>query len=87
LRSRPSPTTAGSRRRRSAISPTLRFVEAKESVILHDPVEVGKTMIAQALGHAACRQRRQRHEDVVSRRRPGGGLRRSLALDVLTASA
>jgi DNA replication protein DnaC len=34
---------------------TLRFVEAGESVILHGPVGVGKTMIAQALGHAACR--------------------------------
>jgi DNA replication protein DnaC len=34
---------------------TLRFVEASESVILHGPVGVGKTMIAQALGHAACR--------------------------------
>lgn len=35
---------------------TLRFVEAGESVILHGPVGVGKTMIAQALGHAACRR-------------------------------
>jgi DNA replication protein DnaC len=35
---------------------TLRFIEASESVILHGPVGVGKT-IAQALGHAACRQR------------------------------
>jgi DNA replication protein DnaC len=34
---------------------TLRFIEAGESVILHGPVGVGKTMIAQALGHAACR--------------------------------
>ena len=34
---------------------TLRFIEASESVILHGPVGVGKTMIAQALGHAACR--------------------------------
>ena len=34
---------------------TLRFVTAGESVILHGPVGVGKTMIAQALGHAACR--------------------------------
>lgn len=34
---------------------TLRFMEASESVILHGPVGVGKTMIAQALGHAACR--------------------------------
>ena len=31
-----------------------RFVEAGESVILHGPVGVGKSMIAQALGHAAC---------------------------------
>ena len=35
---------------------TLRFVEAGESVILHGPVGVGKTMLAQALGHAACRR-------------------------------
>ncbi len=35
---------------------TLRFVEAGESVILHGPVGVGKSMIAQALGHAACRR-------------------------------
>jgi len=35
---------------------TLRFVEADESVILHGPVGVGKSMIAQALGHAACRR-------------------------------
>jgi DNA replication protein DnaC len=35
---------------------TLRFIEAGESVILHGPVGVGKSMIAQALGHAACRR-------------------------------
>lgn len=35
---------------------TLRFVEAGESVIIHGPVGVGKTMIAQALGHQACRR-------------------------------
>jgi DNA replication protein DnaC len=35
---------------------TLRFVEAGESVILHGPVGVGKSMIAQALGHLACRR-------------------------------
>ncbi len=34
---------------------TLRFIEAGESVVLHGPVGVGKTMIAQALGHLACR--------------------------------
>jgi DNA replication protein DnaC len=34
---------------------TLRFVEAGESVILHGPVGVGKSMIAQALGNLACR--------------------------------
>ena len=34
----------------------LRFVEAGQSVILHGPVGVGKTMIAQALGHQACRR-------------------------------
>ena len=35
---------------------TLRFVEAGESVILHGPVGVGKSMIAQALGQLACRR-------------------------------
>jgi DNA replication protein DnaC len=35
---------------------TLRFVDAGESVVLHGPVGVGKSMIAQALGHAACRR-------------------------------
>jgi DNA replication protein DnaC len=35
---------------------TMRFVERGESVILHGPVGVGKTMIAQALGHHACRR-------------------------------
>jgi DNA replication protein DnaC len=35
---------------------TLRFVEAGESVILHGPVGVGKSMVAQALGHQACRR-------------------------------
>ncbi len=33
----------------------LRFIERNESVILHGPVGVGKTSIAQALGHQACR--------------------------------
>jgi DNA replication protein DnaC len=33
----------------------LRFVDRAESVILHGPVGVGKTFIAQALGHQACR--------------------------------
>jgi DNA replication protein DnaC len=35
---------------------TLRFVESGESVVLHGPVGVGKTMVAQALGHQACRR-------------------------------
>jgi DNA replication protein DnaC len=35
---------------------TLRFIEAGESVIIHGPVGVGKTMIAQCLGHQACRR-------------------------------
>jgi DNA replication protein DnaC len=34
---------------------TLRFLDAGESVVLHGPVGVGKSMIAQALGHTACR--------------------------------
>ncbi|HET9869303.1 MAG TPA: IS21-like element helper ATPase IstB, partial [bacterium] len=35
---------------------TLRFLDAGESIVLHGPVGVGKTFIAQALGHAACRR-------------------------------
>lgn len=35
---------------------SMRFVDAGESVILHGPVGVGKTMIAQALGQQACRR-------------------------------
>lgn len=35
---------------------TLRFVDAGQSVILHGPVGVGKTHIAQALAHQACRR-------------------------------
>ena len=34
---------------------TLRFMTTSESVILHGPVGVGKTFIAQAIGHHACR--------------------------------
>ena len=34
---------------------TLRFLTAGESIILHGPVGVGKTFIAQAVGHHACR--------------------------------
>jgi len=34
---------------------TLRFLDNGESVVLHGPVGVGKSMIAQALGHCACR--------------------------------
>ena len=35
---------------------TLGFVDAGQSVVLHGPVGVGKSHIAQALGHAACRR-------------------------------
>jgi DNA replication protein DnaC len=33
----------------------LRFLDAGESIVLHGPVGVGKSHVAQALGHAACR--------------------------------
>jgi DNA replication protein DnaC len=35
---------------------TLRFLDRGESIILHGPVGVGKTMLAQALGQLACRR-------------------------------
>lgn len=35
---------------------SLRFIDAGESVVLHGPVGVGKSMVAQGLGHAACRR-------------------------------
>lgn len=35
---------------------TCGFIERKESVLLVGPVGVGKTHVAQAIGHAACRQ-------------------------------
>jgi DNA replication protein DnaC len=34
---------------------TLRFLTTGESIVLHGPVGVGKTFIAQAIGHHACR--------------------------------
>ena len=33
----------------------LRFLDAGESIVLHGPVGVGKSHVAQAIGHAACR--------------------------------
>jgi DNA replication protein DnaC len=35
---------------------TLRFLDRTESVILYGPVGVGKTHLAQAFGHLACRR-------------------------------
>ena len=34
---------------------SLRFVEAKRNVVILGPVGVGKTFLASALGHVACR--------------------------------
>jgi DNA replication protein DnaC len=36
---------------------TLRFVEARRDLIVMGPVGVGKTFMASALGHIACRRR------------------------------
>jgi DNA replication protein DnaC len=36
---------------------TLRFVEARRDLIIMGPVGVGKTFMATALGHIACRRR------------------------------
>lgn len=38
---------------------SLRFIEAKRNVVLLGPVGVGKTFLATALGHIACRHRYQ----------------------------
>ena len=47
------------------------LLRADESVILHGPVGVGKTHIAQALGHHACRHgHRHVHQDQPPPRRP-----------------
>jgi DNA replication protein DnaC len=38
---------------------TLRFLEEAQGVLIMGPVGVGKTHLASALGHIACRRRRQ----------------------------
>jgi len=38
---------------------SLRFIEAKRNVVVLGPVGVGKTFLATALGHIACRHRYQ----------------------------
>lgn len=50
---------------------SLRFIEAAQNVFVLGPVGVGKTFIATALGHAACRRRVKAHferADRLSRR-------------------
>ena len=39
----------------------LRFIEARRNVVILGPVGVGKTFLASALGHIACRHRFQVH--------------------------
>ena len=36
---------------------TLRFVDSSQNVLILGPVGVGKTMLANAIGHVACRRR------------------------------
>jgi DNA replication protein DnaC len=50
----------------------LAFLAAGQSVILHGPVGVGKTMLAQALGQLACRRgpHRRVHQNQPAARRP-----------------
>ena len=57
---------------------TLRFLDNGESIILHGPVGVGKTMLAQALGQLACRRGHTRrvHQDLPTARRPRRRARR-----------
>ncbi|WUK93027.1 ATP-binding protein [Streptomyces sp. NBC_00358] len=51
-----SPPPPSSPRPGSATLPATRWLHAGESVTLFGPVGVGKTHIAQALGHLAVRQ-------------------------------
>ena len=54
-RSSTSPCPRGCPSPRSDLA-TLRFLDAGESVVLHGPVGVGKSHVAQALGQLACRR-------------------------------
>lgn len=46
---------------------TLRFVEADHNALILGPVGVGKTRIAHALGHIACRRRLRVHAERADR--------------------
>jgi DNA replication protein DnaC len=51
---------------------TLRFIEADRNVVILGPVGVGKTFVANALGHVACRHKYDVAGELACRRAPFG---------------